>query len=251
MDFINYNKITFVPDFDTKDLEPRKLYHLTEPKIHEIDGYSLPTLDFSQSNIFMKRLYSMHEVHIYRKINDMGISPRMIDYGELHGTGTGILVLEKMEPLRNVINKLTNNEMDDIINSLINKVGEIHRLGIIHRDLRMDNLLHKNGEVFLCDFEDKGYSDEWAAPEVLEETKFSFESDIYSMGCTIYEIITGERPWNNVDNFEEYVMSHDFHMLLTKIENKGYSKLISDCLLTRCVSERNANSHADVHTQIQ
>ncbi|KAJ2876531.1 hypothetical protein GGH93_000692, partial [Coemansia aciculifera] len=75
----------------------------------------------------------------------------------------------------------------------------------------MDNLLiDEKGDVLVCDFEDKGYSCEWAAPEVLEEFKISKASDIYSLGCTMFEIVNdGDNPWGSEDR-ELNVLAKEF-----------------------------------------
>lgn len=233
MDFIKYNYITFIPEFSTENLDENHLYALKNPKIEEVKDYTIPKLDFSESNVFIKKIHSMHEILIYKKIENMNIAPKMIGYGELNNTGIGILILEKMKPLKEVI----HNNLDYFIKLFLLKLSKLHKMNIIHRDLKMDNLLFNNGDLFICDFEDKGYSEEWAAPEVLEECKFSIKSDIYSAGCTIYEMITGERPWNNIDNFEDYVIKNNFSPIMEKIEDK-YKKLIEDCLIKRCISEK-------------
>lgn len=230
METIKYNKITFIPEFSTDNLNENNLYALKNPIIEKLDDYTVPKLDFSESNIFMKNLYSMHEIKIYKKLKNLNISPKMIGYGELNNTGVGILVLEKMIPLKNVINK---ENVYYFVKVFLVKLTKLHELGVIHRDLKMDNLLFNKDDLFICDFEDKGYSEEWAAPEVLEKCEFSIKSDIYSAGCVIYEMITGNTPWHDTDDFEEYVLNKDFNLLLSNINDKKYKTIIENCLLKR------------------
>ncbi|KAG8771735.1 hypothetical protein FRC12_003459 [Ceratobasidium sp. 428] len=90
----------------------------------------------------------------------------------------------------------------------------LHDSGVIHGDLKACNVLvSKNGTPMLADFGNAtlqvhtlkftttstkpAMSARWAAPEVLEgEVTHSVPADIYALGMTILEIITGALPWS-------------------------------------------------------
>ena len=43
----------------------------------------------------------------------------------------------------------------------------------------------------------------WMAPEVVGETKgYNAKIDIWSTGCVVFEMWTGERPWNGQEAVE-------------------------------------------------
>jgi serine/threonine protein kinase len=98
------------------------------------------------------------------------------------------------------IQKLTK----DIINALI----YLHNKGIVHRDLKCANiLLTESSTVKLSDFGlskciDRHYkgteiagSPYWMAPEILLQSGYSFSADIWSLGCVVIEMLTGQPPW--------------------------------------------------------
>jgi mitogen-activated protein kinase kinase kinase 3 len=96
---------------------------------------------------------------------------------------------------------------------ILSGLAYLHAMQIAHRDIKGGNILvGPNGEVKLADFglakkisyeaaihSDKGTSF-WMAPEVIK-SKFSGSgynllADIWSLGCTVIEMATGEHPWH-------------------------------------------------------
>ena len=81
----------------------------------------------------------------------------------------------------------------------------IHKKGIIHRDIKLDNiLLNENLDCKICDFGvsrvmlpneviyEKCGTPAYLAPEVIQEKGYSgFKADVWSLGVLTYYLITG------------------------------------------------------------
>jgi len=91
----------------------------------------------------------------------------------------------------------------------------LHSCNVLHRDIKGCNILiTKAGLVKLADFgvsatlneQEKRFSvvgtPYWMAPEVVEMTGQSFPSDIWSVGCTVVELITGEPPYFELQSMQ-------------------------------------------------
>ena len=99
---------------------------------------------------------------------------------------------------------------------MLQAMAECHKNSIIHRDIKLDNFLVKKDmesgktNVQLADFGIACKYDrenppsarcgtrEYVAPEVLSY-KYGKECDIWSLGVCIYQLLTGNMPFNARD----------------------------------------------------
>lgn len=55
-----------------------------------------------------------------------------------------------------------------------------------------------NEEIYSATYTNVGPL-KWMAPEAISENQFSIQSDIYSFGITLWELLTGQDPYPDVD----------------------------------------------------
>ena len=96
-----------------------------------------------------------------------------------------------------------------VIYVLADALNAIHSKGVIHHDVKPENILVSNeGVVKLTDFSlavrmRKDYisskrisgSPSYLAPEIIRHKAYDERVDIYSLGITAYELLTGQLPY--------------------------------------------------------
>lgn len=90
---------------------------------------------------------------------------------------------------------------------------DICQKGIVHRDLKPANIFFKDGVLKIADFGfavkiDKctrpmSYnigSPSYMAPEALRDNRYSFRSDVWSLGVIAFETLHARVPWKSEDD---------------------------------------------------
>lgn len=93
---------------------------------------------------------------------------------------------------------------------IVSALNCVHSRGIVHCDVKGKNVLvgQAVGQAKLADFGSSAEFDAgevvvargsplWMAPEVVRREYQGPESDLWSLGCTVIEMVTGEPPWED------------------------------------------------------
>lgn len=102
------------------------------------------------------------------------------------------------------------------LRQILEGLSYLHSKGVLHRDIKGGNILvSAQGIIKLADFgSSKMLTDivnnemhgsitgtpNYMAPEVVNQEKYGVKADIWSLGCTIIEMVTGKPPWSQYNN---------------------------------------------------
>ncbi|MFE3546111.1 serine/threonine-protein kinase [Nocardia sp. NPDC059177] len=123
--------------------------------------------------------------------------------------------VDAAELLRRTPGGLAPGAAVDIVEGAARGLDEAHRMGLLHRDVKPANLLLAAGEtgpgqVRITDFGIARALDDtstltaanavlatiaYAAPEQAGATVSDHRADVYSLGCSLYELLTGALPY--------------------------------------------------------
>ncbi|MCX6906553.1 MAG: protein kinase [Verrucomicrobia bacterium] len=147
-------------------------------------------------------------------------------YETIETYGTMFLVLEYVQgrSLREWVEsrgKLSPDDVWGIACSVTQALRAAHARGVIHRDVKPDNImLRHDGVVKLMDFGiavpligptvDLGgvaVSPRYGAPEIFAGERGDPSADFYNLGIMLYEMVTGHSPFK-ADSYEEWAEAH-------------------------------------------
>ena len=92
---------------------------------------------------------------------------------------------------------LTVDRTRSVLGQLAAALDRVHREGLVHRGVEPANILcaADSDDVFLADFGAPGASLRYAAPEQIRGEVSTPATDVYGMGCTLFECLTGRVPF--------------------------------------------------------
>ena len=159
----------------------------------------------------------LREVRIVARLTHPHILP-LHDSGIADGLPYFVMPYMRGESLRQVLERrgrLAVEEAVDLIGRIAYAVAYAHAQGVIHRDIKPENILLHEGEPVLADFgvalgAEAGSEARdarqtavgivvgtplYMSPEqALGQADLDPRSDIYALGCVLYEMLTGEPP---------------------------------------------------------
>ena len=223
----------------------------------EVIALKLLFCDFKDDSVLLERF--RNEVLLARKLGHPNIT-RIFDFGQA-GHGTYFLTMEHM-PGKSLGREIYAPmelgvpfpEALKILYQVALGLDFAHRLGVLHRDLKPDNILLGDTQVAkVSDFGlarsmsvEKGFTRSgqtvgtanYMAPEQLKGGTVDHRVDIYAFGIVAYETILGELPFQG----KSYVDVAEQHLkaALPSIRKKAPYEIPSwfEKLIEKCVEKR-------------
>ncbi|KAI5360248.1 putative serine/threonine-protein kinase, active [Septoria linicola] len=152
----------------------------------------------------------MQEIDLLKNLNHANIVKY---HGFVKSTDSLYIILEYCEQgsLHSIcknFGKFPENLVALYISQVLQGLLFLHEQGVIHRDIKGANILTtKEGLIKLADFgvatKQSGLAEGsvvgtpyWMAPEVIELSGATTASDIWSLGCTVIELLDGKPPYS-------------------------------------------------------
>ena len=203
-------------------------------KIEDIYSYEQEAKILSKlnNNYIVKYYYSFKDDEFFYIIMEYGGNSNLRD------------LIEKQNQ-KNLC-KFEENIIIDIMKQICLGIKEIHKNGIIHRNLKPENIfIDKNNKIKIGDFgiskiitnnkktnktENKAGTINYMAPEIKNKNIYSNKSDIYSLGCIMYKLFTlnvYEDDKNDKEKYckiDELVYDKKWQNLLDLLLKEDYHK---------------------------
>jgi len=163
--------------------------------------------------------------------------------------------------LRLRIGRLTLRESLDIALKLCDALYYAHHLGVIHRDIKPENILSDNennhkladwglGKMMIELSTKSGSSatPAYSSPEQVKPSKFGdvgWWTDIYQCGAVLYEMVTGQLPFQGQSPLELAINIADLELVRPSEVNPELPAEI-DQIIAQCLAKHKDERYKDV-----
>lgn len=158
--------------------------------------------------------------------------PNLVSIYDLHEESSGSWVIMEFVPGRNLKRIVEDNgplpldQVLNILNQVAQALGHLHSRKLVHLDIKPQNLIvMPDGVVKLIDFglaQPAGPRQEmiggtafgtvaYLAPEQASGEPVDAATDVYALGCVVYELLTGQPPFAvapGPDHNRELIRAH-------------------------------------------
>jgi serine/threonine protein kinase/Tfp pilus assembly protein PilF len=238
-----------------------RVYRVEDTKLNQEVALKLIKSEIASDKKTIERF--RNELKLARNIRHKNVCG-MFDLGEVEGTYFITMEYVRGEDLRSSIRRfgqLPIGKSISIAKQICEGLGEAHRLDVVHRDLKSSNIMiDKAGNVRIMDFgiarslETKSITGtgvmigtpEYMSPEQVEGKEVDKRSDIYSLGVILYEMVTGQVPFEGNTPFAIGVK----HKSELPENPKGINDLVPDDLnqvIMNCLEKKKDKRYQDTN----
>jgi len=198
--------------------------YLAKDVQHDRD-VAVKVLDHHVSQEFIAERF-LREIHVTAKLIHPNIIP-LLDSGRLGNVLYYVTPFAAGESLRQRINRERQLPLRDVLRitgEIADALEAAHQAGVIHRDVKPENVLLVSGHAVVCDFgiaralsvvgantlTGIGVSigtPSYMSPEQAAAETVDGRSDIYALGCVMYEMLAGDPPFSGT-NMQRVMAQH-------------------------------------------
>ena len=160
----------------------------------------------------------------------------------------GINLKEFIEEYRAKNELIHQNFLNKIIKQICLGIKVIHSKNIIHRDLKPENIfMNSKKEIKIGDFGiskqldsykkytmtvNKAGTQDYTSPEIIRKGIYNYKTDIYSLGCIIYELFTLRNYYldklsDEIKNINETIYDHRWQNIIKSSLIPDYNKRLN------------------------
>jgi predicted Ser/Thr protein kinase len=186
-----------------------RVYRALQPRLERVVAVKIVRPELAADEDFRERF--RREMRIAAQVNHANVIP-VYEVGEedealfaamrwVDGPDLGRLIAER--------GRLDAAQAVRIVGRVAAALEAAHGAGLFHRDLKPTNVLLEGDRVYLTDFGLAAGGDsvrgehlsgligsvEYAAPELLDDAPPDARTDVYGLGCLLYEMLTGSVPF--------------------------------------------------------
>jgi len=232
-----------------------KVYRAVDKKLNEEVALKLIKPEIASDKKTIGRF--SNELKLARKISHRNVS-RMYELMEEEGMHFITMEYVPGEDLKSFIRRagpLSAGKTIFIAKQVCEGLVEAHRLGVVHRDLKPQNIMiDKQGNAHIMDFgiahslEVKGLTEagmligtpDYMSPEQAQAEEIDNRSDIYSLGVVLYEMVTGRVPFEGKTAIS-IAMKHKTEIPIAPRELNSQISEEINAIILRCLEKDKEN----------
>jgi len=244
-----------------------KVFRALDKKLNEEVAFKLIKPEIASDRKIAERF--SNELKLARKIVHKNVA-RMFDLNEEKGTHYFTMEYVRGDDLKKLLGRIGQLSVEQavpIAKQICEGLIEAHRLGVVHRDLKPQNIMvDEEGNARIMDFGiarslgSKGITGagvmigtpEYMSPEQVDGKETDQRSDIYSFGIILYEMLTGKVPFEGDTPFAIGMKHHGEDPKDPRKLNAQIPEDLSLVIL-RCLEKKRENRYqtaADVRSEL-
>ena len=240
------------------------VYKGKDHKLNRLVAIKVLKSDYRSDEMFIKKFLSeaqaaaglMHPnvVNVYDVGQDRGLYYMVMELVE------GITLKEYIQRK----GRLSPKETISISIQMVNGIQAAHNKNIVHRDIKPQNIIiSKDGKVKVTDFgiarattstqtvsSSVMGSVHYTSPEHARGDVVNEQSDIYSAGITMYEMVTGQVPFDG-DTTVTVALKHLQDQIISPAEAVPEIPYSLECIIMKCTAKNPARRYQNCQSLIE